>query len=277
MELKIIDTTQGKLEYSIHGEGEPILIMHGGHSNAKDTLGQKHLSPDEFIFITPSRPGYGNTTLADNQSPETAAAQFIELMDHLKIRRFSVMGISAGGLSAIALASNYPDRVKKLVLASSISKRWLYPDEALYKRARRMFHPGVEQYTWAILRFFINIIPRRIVKTMLSELTTVAVSKLDKTVVDEMTAILTHQGSKKGFVTDLEHDLDASVIKNIKVPTLIVHSKHDKAVPTEHPLHAKEQIPYARLLWVDNQWGHMIWMGAKSKEPIDHVRAFLIE
>ena len=50
------------VEYSVVGKGAPILIMHGGHSNCKEELGYSELTGNGYSVITPSRPGYGNTS-----------------------------------------------------------------------------------------------------------------------------------------------------------------------------------------------------------------------
>ncbi len=66
-------TEKGKIEFSQYGKDEPVLIIHGGHSNCKETLTHKGLNPQEFRIITPSRPGYGKTPLNDSKPPEQAA------------------------------------------------------------------------------------------------------------------------------------------------------------------------------------------------------------
>ncbi|MEI0740377.1 hypothetical protein VQ056_33385 [Paenibacillus sp. JTLBN-2024] len=43
-----------KLEYSLVGSGEPVLILHGGHSNCHEELGYAHLVAHGFRVITPS-------------------------------------------------------------------------------------------------------------------------------------------------------------------------------------------------------------------------------
>ena len=56
----------------------------------------------------------------------------LELLDHLKLAKTHVIGVSAGGYSAQQLAIHHPDRLKSLVLFCSTpgfkgeqGKRWL--------------------------------------------------------------------------------------------------------------------------------------------------------
>lgn len=276
MEVKILNTTIGAIEYSVYGKGEPILFIHGGHSNANDTLTHKHIDPNKFTLITPTRAGYGNTPISANKTPIDAAKQIIELMDNLNFSRFNVIGISAGGLTAIALASQYPERVKKLVLASAVTKRWLHPDDELYKKGKRLFNPKIEKYTWALMKFFLSLFPKLIIKKMASELTTQDIEPIRKEDIKDMKSMLLISRSGNGFVTDLKHDLEEKIIESIKVPTLIIHSKNDKAVSEEHPHYAKEKIEGAKLIWIDNDWGHMIWLGKESEKTIQHISIFLL-
>ncbi|MGB1206617.1 MAG: alpha/beta fold hydrolase [Chitinophagales bacterium] len=275
MKNEIIQTSTGQIEYSIYGTGKPVLFLHGGHANSKETLTHKHLNTEQLMLITPSRPGYGNTPLANNKTPVAAAKYIVELMDKLGFASFCVVGISAGGLTAIAIAGLYPNRVEKLVLASSTSKRWLQPTDGLYRKAQLLFHPKTEAFTWAMLRFFLKFLPSLIIKSMAKELTTTKMKKFEEEEILDMKKMLMTQRSKSGFVTDLEHDLDENIITKITAPTLIVHSKNDNSISKEHPLHAKQKIKHSELIWVENKWGHLIWVGKESKAIVDNIGVFL--
>ncbi|MEM6846250.1 MAG: alpha/beta hydrolase [Bacteroidota bacterium] len=110
---KVLNNRLGDIEYSSVGRGVPVLFVHGGHSNCHETLCHQGFDLERFQLITPSRPGYGKTPLNGNRTPKQAADLMVELLNHLKIDDVVVYGISAGGLTAIALAANYPSKVKK--------------------------------------------------------------------------------------------------------------------------------------------------------------------
>ena len=131
MKGETIKTDKGQIEYSIVGEGTPVLFLHGGHSNCRETLFHKGFDTSKYQLITPSRPGYGNTPLNNNNTPKKAANLIITLLDHLNIKKVIVYAVSAGGLTSIEMAGNYPDRVEKLILASAVTKKWLDKNELL--------------------------------------------------------------------------------------------------------------------------------------------------
>jgi len=142
MNIKLIKTKLGDVEYSIVGKGIPILFIHGGHSNCHDTLYHKGIDLEKFQLITPSRPGYRRTPLDNHKTPQQVTKLFVELLNSLALEKVIIYGVSAGGLTAIELASRYPNRVSKLILASAISKKWLDKKGKTYKTARIIFNPS---------------------------------------------------------------------------------------------------------------------------------------
>lgn len=52
MDSKEIVTSLGAIEYSSWGTGEPILIIHGGHSNCQERLFHKGIDFKNRYFST---------------------------------------------------------------------------------------------------------------------------------------------------------------------------------------------------------------------------------
>ena len=155
MTISVIETPKGKIEYSLHGRGKPILIIHGGHVNCRETIFQKGLDPATFCLITPSRPGYGNTPITDlNRTPKGTAELLVALLDELKLTRVTVIGISAGGLTALEIAANYPGRIDSLILMSALTQKWFCENDKVYIGGKRLFAPKVERFTWLCIDCF---------------------------------------------------------------------------------------------------------------------------
>jgi pimeloyl-ACP methyl ester carboxylesterase len=275
MKREVIHTRFGTIEYSSAGQGIPVLFIHGGHSNCHERLCHKGFDLEKFQLITPSRPGYGQTPLANNSSPEQAAGLIAALAEHLSLHSMIVYGISAGGLTAIALAANYPDKVARLILASAVTKKWLDEQGAIYKTAQRIFNPKTAPFTWGMVRLASKVFPNMIAKSFYPQFSKKAMHKLRKEDVQELIAALQHYASKKGFLNDIGQNIADELIRKVKCPTLIVHSEHDNSVPFEHALHANKMIETATLIKLDNEWGHLFWLGEDSKKPIDQILAFI--
>ena len=277
MDIKIIETELGKIEYSTTGNGKPLLFIHGGHTNCNSTLWHKEFDLDKFQLITPTRPGYGNTPLNNNTTPKQQADLIASLLDYLNIDKVILYGISAGGLTTIELAGNYSDRVDKLILASSISKEWLDKKGRIYKTAKRIFNPKVEGIVWGMIRFFSGLFPNLIAKNFYPQFTTNLPHKLIKENVKELISMFENFSSGTGFVNDIDQSINHNIISRIKCPTLIIHSKNDNSVLFEHALHSNKMIENSKLVALDNEWGHLFWIGNDSKHSIRKTIEFIIE
>jgi len=277
MNSKVINTKLGDIEYSTIGNGTPVLFIYGGHTNCNSTLCHKGFDLEKFQLITPSRPGYQNTPLNDNKTPKQAADLIISLLDYLDIDKVLLYGISAGGLTSIEIAANYPERVEKLILASAVSKEWLDKNGKLYKTGRLLFNPKVEGFVWGMIRFFSGLFPNMIAKIFYPEFSTNQPHKLIKEDVQELVAMFENFSSGTGFINDIDQNIDDDIISKIKCPTLIIHSKNDNSVLFEHALHSKKMIENSQLIELDNEWGHLFWIGSDSKKSIEKTIKFIEE
>lgn len=275
MTHSIAKTKSGEIEFRSTGKGTPILFIHGGHSNCNETLSHKGFDTEQFHLITPSRPGYGKTPLGANKSPKQAADLFVALMDHLSLDQVIVYGISAGGLTALELAALYPQRVKKLIMASAISKKWLDENGKIYKAARVMFNPRMERLTWGMVRFFSKVFPGMIARSFYPQFSKRSPHKLNREDIGELLGAMKYYNSGSGFLNDIDQSIDDHTLGRVKCPTLIVHSENDNSVDLSHALHAHEMIKDSRLLKLVNEWGHLFWIGDDAGETIERMIEFI--
>jgi pimeloyl-ACP methyl ester carboxylesterase len=111
--------------YEIHGEGEPLVLLHGGGSTIETTFGDiwPTLAKTRKV-IAFEQQGHGHTADVDRpfsfeQSADDAAA----LLRVLKIDKADFFGYSNGGSIALQIAIRHPEVVRKLVVASAMYKR----------------------------------------------------------------------------------------------------------------------------------------------------------
>ena len=94
----------------------PLVLLHGTAMNAHtwDTVA---LALDRPL-VALDLPGHGRSSWRDDStySPEHLAAAVAEAMDRLAPEAAAVVGMSLGGMAAIALADHRPDLVRRLVL-----------------------------------------------------------------------------------------------------------------------------------------------------------------
>lgn len=276
MTTLLVNTLKGIIEYSITGKGQAILIVHGGHVNCRESIFQKGLDINKYCFITPSRPGYGNTPLTRfNKTPGETADLFMALLDALNIPNVIVMGISAGGLTALEMAARYPNRVNKLVLMSALTKKWFSKTDKLYKGGKIVFAPGMEKYTWFIYRLLLNLMPAVMTKVVFKEISTHRPIEFYDNEIKEIKHLTGNMRSGLGFCNDLDQTIEQQILSGIVCPTLILHSENDKSVDRSHPNNAKRTIINAQLMTFTNRWGHLLWIGVDYTPVLSELKIFI--
>lgn len=113
--------------YEVHGkqDGIPLVLLHGGGSTIEVTFSRilPVLAKSRRVIAIEEQ-GHGRTT--DRDAPvrfESSADDVAALLRHLKIDRADLFGFSNGASVALQVAIRHPELVRKLVFASSMTKR----------------------------------------------------------------------------------------------------------------------------------------------------------
>jgi pimeloyl-ACP methyl ester carboxylesterase len=108
----------GELEYDVRGTGEPVLLIHGAIlADAFAPLLTQPALADDYRLIAYHRRGFAGSSR--HSGPCTIAQQTADasaVLDHLGIERAHVVGHSYGGMIALQLALDAPERVATLAL-----------------------------------------------------------------------------------------------------------------------------------------------------------------
>jgi pimeloyl-ACP methyl ester carboxylesterase len=119
---RIVSIDGVRIHYLDVGEGPALVLIHGLGAS---TFTFQRVLPElarRFRVVALDLKGCGFSDRPDGDYTLTAQADLIrQLMDRLGIERASVLGHSMGGAVAMRLALAYPERVKRLILASSAS------------------------------------------------------------------------------------------------------------------------------------------------------------
>ena len=124
------DVNGVKLYHEIYGQGEPLVLIHGGLTTIGEMQGWVQPLAKTRQVIAVEMQGHGRT--ADTDRPmdfTTMGDDIVALLNHLKIPKADLVGHSFGGASAIRAAIQHPDKVRRLVVISSPHARacW-YPE-----------------------------------------------------------------------------------------------------------------------------------------------------
>jgi pimeloyl-ACP methyl ester carboxylesterase len=111
-----------QMYYEIHGSGGvPLLLLHGGLFNIDLQFGAliPALAATRQVIAADFQ-GHGRTNDADRPlRSEHLAADVVGLLQHLGLEQVDVFGFSVGGATALHLAINNPNLVRKLIVSSA--------------------------------------------------------------------------------------------------------------------------------------------------------------
>jgi pimeloyl-ACP methyl ester carboxylesterase len=101
--------------YAVYGEGEPVLLLHGGLGHS-DIWGHQvtELSKTYQVIVMDMR-GHGRSTRNDERyTYELMATDVTALMDFLQVDKASFIGWGDGGIIGLVMAINNPERLERV-------------------------------------------------------------------------------------------------------------------------------------------------------------------
>ena len=122
-----------KMYYEIHGSGEPVVLLHGAFMAISGDWNEwiSELSKTRKVIAVEMQ-GHGRTAdFKRDLSYENLADDVAGLLDYLKIPNADIVGYSLGGGVAMQCAIRHPDKVRKVVVISSMFRRDGMVKEAL--------------------------------------------------------------------------------------------------------------------------------------------------
>ncbi|KAM6922038.1 valacyclovir hydrolase [Xenentodon cancila] len=214
------------LYYEQTGRGKhAVLLLPGALGSTKTDFGPqlKSLNKECFTLVGCDPRGYGQSRPPDRDFPpdyfERDAKDAVDLMKMLGFSKFSLLGWSDGGITALIAAARNPDLINKLIVWGAnafVSK----DDLKLYNMVRdvskwsaRMRQPMEEVYGAQVF------------------------AKTWEGWVDGITKFAQrHEGS-----------ICVELLPLISCPTLIIHGEKDPMVPSFHPQYLLKHIKASRL------------------------------
>jgi len=196
------------LYYETHGAGRPMILLHGGLGSGEmfgpilPTLAENHR------VIAVDLQGHGRT--ADIDRPidiRLMADDIAALIDHLGLEKPDLVGYSLGGGVAFFTASKYPEKVRKLVMASANIRRDAIPAEMLAQQGQVNAAAAEFMKDTPMYELYHRVAPRP----------------------EDFGRLLDKIGESMSKDFDLSEE-----VRGLQVPTLIVAADADMAPPSHY-------------------------------------------
>jgi pimeloyl-ACP methyl ester carboxylesterase len=229
----------------IRGEGEPLLLLHGGGGIGANWELIFKTPPEVYQRIVPDLRGHGRTTNpAEEFSFRQSARDVLGLMDRLGIDRFKAIGLSLGAKTLLHVATQQPGRVESMVLVSA-TPYFPEPARAIMRQLTEENHSEAE---WAQMRQW-------------------------HTQGDEQIRKIWRQ--MHAFADSYEDmNFTPPYLSTIAARTLIVHGDRDPLYPVHLALEMFSAIPRSSL-WIVPNGGHGPIFGEMAERFADTALAFL--
>jgi pimeloyl-ACP methyl ester carboxylesterase len=276
---QIAPTRCGPIEYAVRGEGPPVLVVHGAGGGFDQGLElADSIARAGFRVIAVSRFGYLRTPLpADASAPAQADAHAC-LLDSLNIRQAAIVGISAGGPSALQFALRFPDRTAALVLLVPA----LYAPRSDHDPPRRMGRGTMFLLDAALRSDFLfwaagKLAHETFIRSILGTPPEVVASASPEEQARLQTLlehILPISPRRAGLLNDaiVTSSLPRYALEKVAAPTLAISTADDLYGTFDGARYTAEHVPQARFIGYP-RGGHMLV--GHDAETSSEITAFL--
>ncbi|WP_026713891.1 alpha/beta fold hydrolase [Flavobacterium daejeonense] len=234
-----------KMYYEIHGQGKPIVLIHGGGSTILTNF--EKIIPllaknRQVIAVELQAHGRTNDRNAD-LSFEQDADDVAKFLKNLNIAKADFLGFSNGGTTTLQIAIRHPEAVNKIILASALAKR-----------------NGVPEWFWEFME-----------NAKLENMPELLKVGYKKVAADANGLQVMHDRDAKRMLNF--KDIPDEQIKSIKAPTLIIIGDKDIITP-EHAIELHRQIENAELAIIPG--GHGQYIGEITTITADFKESELV-
>jgi esterase len=105
-----------KLHHRIIGEGKPLIVLHGLFGNSDNWQTHAKKLADYFQVILVDQRNHGHSDWTDTFNYELLAADLLELMDDLQLKKALLLGHSMGGKTVMRFAQLREERIEKMIV-----------------------------------------------------------------------------------------------------------------------------------------------------------------
>lgn len=246
-----VQVGQQKVHVERSGQGRPVVLIHGFASSTYEFRKIIPLLERQHQVIALDLNGFGYTerpTTRDSYTPLGQAALVLRTLNTLKIDSCDLVGHSFGGTIALQIAHLHPERVRRMVLISPLSR--------VARRPLLLASPPGRLLAYGTARTLVSL-----PGPFQSALSQAYYQKdaLTRENSEEYRKRLLIQGMLRSFYSfsrSLSDKTEFNVdLTTIQTSTLVITGQHDRVIPLESCRQAVHKLPRGQLIVLD-QSGH---------------------
>jgi pimeloyl-ACP methyl ester carboxylesterase len=220
---EVAEVNGAAIYYEIHGEGEPLLLLHGFNGSGQAFSDYLDAYKTNYRVILPDLRGHGRSTNPSGEFTHRQAAKDVyALLDKLGVERVKGIGTSTGGMTLIHMATQQPARVEAMIVVGATI---YFPEQA--RKIMRGREPD-------------SLTPEEIERA----------GNVHKNGEQQIRALRRQFYNLKDSYDDM--NFTAPYLATIQARTLIVHGDRDQFFPVDIPLEMYRSIPKSYLWIVPN-------------------------
>jgi proline iminopeptidase len=277
----LLSLETARLFYEVVGEGEPIIVIHGGpgldHSYLQpglDALAVRH------ALVYYDQRGTGRSVAALDSTAinlDAFVADIDALRETLGYDRVSLLAHSWGALIGLEYAARHPESLRGLILMNPVEPGSRFRDQQAFRQqAARTAEDSTELATLSALEGFEARDPATLsqwYRVMFRQ------SLRDRARIDELQLDLAESTAKNG--PDVAQLIGTSIgeldwwdrLPTIQVPTLVLHGRYD-VLPLSMSQALAAAIPVGRVVVLES--GHFPYVEARDA-LLSAVSSFFVD
>ena len=271
------------LSYAEFGapKGIPVIYCHGfPGSRLEAAFADRVASSLGARLIAVDRPGIGMSDYCAGRTILEWADDVRPLVDHLELKRFSVLGVSGGAPYALACAFKFPRRVRSAGIVSGIGPPAAVNGASLASTSGLGLRlTAAVPWSVILLSSVLGAVACHASPLLLALLSAKA-SELDRRILrdGEFRTILAasmreaFRNGPRGAATDLTllsmpWDFE---LQELRVPVYIWHGGEDRVVPMSMGLFLEQALPDCRASY-EQEHGHYSLIHDYAEQILSHV------
>jgi pimeloyl-ACP methyl ester carboxylesterase len=146
-----VQLDDGQLFYSVTGEGEPLVLLHGNFNDHQIWQRQVNYLSQYYKVIAYDLRGYGQSSTP--KSPFSNVEDLKTLINELQLDKVTLLGSSSGGATSVDFTLTYPNQVQSLILVTPSINGNYYPISMTWQGIRNYLQTSIRGRTAAIESF----------------------------------------------------------------------------------------------------------------------------